>query len=94
MIYRLAFVRTKDGYLKLTAAAKGAPTLVAIHLNPHMLTVASRMAQVKEEDVQELISTSSKAWVDDDLEFCCEAIDLEPEQLKTLRFVEDWRRLG
>jgi hypothetical protein len=94
MIYRLAFIKTKDGYLKLTASAKGTPVLVAIHLNPHMLTEAARIAKLKQEDVQELISTSSKAWAEDDLEFCCEAIDLEPEQLKTLGFSEDWRRLA
>jgi hypothetical protein len=32
----------------------------AIHVDPHMLTVAARIAKVKEENVQELISTSSK----------------------------------
>jgi hypothetical protein len=77
MIYRVAFGKTNDGYLKLTASAKGTPTLVAIHLDPHMLTVAARIAKVKEEDVQELTSTSSKAWVENDLEFCCDAIDFE-----------------
>ncbi len=94
MIYRLAFVKTKDGYLKIMASAKGTPALVAIHVNPHMLAIAARLAQVKEEDVQQLISMSSKAWVEEDLEFCCEAIDLEPEQLTDLGFSEDWRRLA
>jgi hypothetical protein len=94
MIYRLAFIKTHDGYLKVTASAKGTPTLVAIHLNPHMLAFAARIARVKEEDVRELISMSSKAWAEGDLEFCCEAIDLEPEQLTDLGFSEDWRRLA
>jgi hypothetical protein len=94
MIYRLAFVKTKDAYLKIAASAKGTPVLVAIHLDPHMLTVAARIAKVREEDIRELISMSSKAWAENDLEFCCEAIDLEPEQLTDLGFSEDWRRLA
>ena len=51
MIYRLAFLKTKDGYLKVTASAKGTPVLVAIHLDPHMVTVAARPAEVSEQDV-------------------------------------------
>ena len=94
MIYRLAFIKTHDGYLKVTASAKGTPTLVGIHLNPHVLAFAARIARVKEEDVRELISMSSKAWAEDDLEFCCEAIDLEPQQLTDLGLTEDWRRLA
>jgi hypothetical protein len=56
MIYRLAFIKTKDGYLKATASAKGTPLLVAIHLNPDVLTVAARLAGIGEEDIHELSS--------------------------------------
>jgi hypothetical protein len=30
MIYRLAFIETQDGYLKMIASAKGTPALTAI----------------------------------------------------------------
>jgi hypothetical protein len=60
MIYRVGLGKTNDGYLKLTASAKGTPTLVAIQLDPYMRAVAARIAKVKEEDVQELISSHQK----------------------------------
>jgi hypothetical protein len=94
MIYRLAFRKTKDAYLKITASAKGTPVLVAIHLDPHVLTVAARLAGVGEQDVHELSSTGSKAWVADGLDVCCEAIDLDSDQIKSLGFIEGWRRLA
>jgi hypothetical protein len=46
VIYRLAFVRTKDGYLKVTASAIGIPTLTAIHSNPHVWAMAARRMDV------------------------------------------------
>jgi hypothetical protein len=94
MIYRLAFIKTQDGYLKVTASAKGTPVLVAIHINPHVLTVAARLAEIREQDIHELSSTASKAWVTDGLDVCCEPIDLDSDQLTSLGFVEDWRRLA
>jgi hypothetical protein len=94
MIYRLAFIKTTDGYLKLTASAKGTRALVAIHLNPHVLTVAARLAGVGEQDIHELSSTASKAWVEEGLDVCCEAIELNSHQIKHLGFIEGWRRLA
>jgi hypothetical protein len=94
VIYRLAFIKTKDGYLKITASAKGSPVLVAIHLNPHVLNVAARLAGIGEQDIHELSSTASKAWVEESLDVCCEAIDLDSEQIKSLGFIEGWRRLA
>lgn len=94
MIFRLGFVKTKDAYLKVTASAKGAPVLVAIHTNPQVLTLAARLAGVDEEHIQELASTASKVWAEDDLDFCCEAIELNSDQLTNMGFAEDWRRLA
>jgi hypothetical protein len=94
MIYRLAFLKTQDASLKVTASAKGTPLLVANHLNPHMLTAAARIAGIREQDVHELIGTASKAWVEEGLDVCCEAIELDSEQLKILGFFEDWRRFA
>ncbi len=94
MIYRLAFMRTQDAYLKVTASAKGTPQFVAIHLNPHVLTAAARIARIREQDVHELSTTASKAWVEEGLDVCCEAIEMDSEQLKSLGFIEDWRRFA
>ncbi|WP_260740509.1 hypothetical protein [Tunturiibacter lichenicola] len=94
MIYRLAFIKTTDVYLKVTASTEGTPVLVAIHLNPHVLTVAARLAAIGEKDIHELSSTASKAWVDDGLDVCCDAIELDSDQIKILGFVEDWRRFA
>jgi hypothetical protein len=93
MIYRLAFMKTEDAYLKITASAKGTPVLVALHLNPQVLTVAARLAEVSEQDVHDLGSTASKAWAEEGLDVCCEAIELDSDQIKSLGFVEDWRIL-
>jgi hypothetical protein len=89
MIYRLAFRKTQDDYLKVTASANGTPLLVAIHLNPHVLAAAARVAGVLDRDVQELSSNASKAWFEEGLDLCCEAIDLNSDQIKHLVFVED-----
>jgi hypothetical protein len=59
MIYRLTSIRTKDGYLKITASIKGTPSLNAIHLNPDVLAVASRLVGVSEQDVLDLKSGTS-----------------------------------
>ena len=94
MIYRLAFRKTSDGYLKLTTSANGTPALVAVHLNPHVLASAARIAGVADDDVQKLSSTASKAWVEEGLDVCCVAIELNSEQIQILGFAEDWRRLA
>jgi hypothetical protein len=94
MIYRLAFARTKDEFLKITASAKGTPVFTAIHFNPHVLAAAARIADVSENDVHELSSTASKAWSSEGLDVCCETINLNSDQLKILGFFEDWRRLA
>jgi hypothetical protein len=94
MTYRLAFRKTTDGYLKLMTSAKGTPALVAIHLNPHVLASAARIAGVSDNDIQELSSTASKACAEEGLDVCCEAIELNSEQIEILGFAEDWRRLA
>ena len=94
MIYRLAFLHTKDGYLKITAAAKGTPTLTAIHLNPEVFGASARIANLSAEQIENLRGTAERAWPDDGIDVCCEAIELEADQLKDLGFIEDWRRLA
>ncbi|MBB5331783.1 hypothetical protein HDF14_005432 [Edaphobacter lichenicola] len=94
MIYRLAFLHTKDGYLKITAAAKGAPTLTSIHLNPGVFGVAAKIANLSAEQVEDLSWTAERAWNNDDIDVCCEAIELDADQLKSLGFIEDWRRIA
>src|ERR1700733_12166416 len=94
MTYRLAFIRTADQYMKVTASAKGTPTLTAIHLDPDVLVTAARLANLSEEEVFDLSWTAKRAWENKGLDVCCEAINLEPEQLEILRFREDWRRLA
>jgi hypothetical protein len=94
MIFRLAFVKTQDAYLKVTASARGAPVLVAIHLNPHTFAIAARLAGVKEQDTHELGNAASKAWEETGMDVCCEAIELDSDQLTTMGFAEDWRRFA
>jgi hypothetical protein len=94
MTYRLAFLRTKDGYLKVTASAQGAPLLVAIHLNPDALTMTARMANISQQDVYSLNWTANRAWDSDGMDLCCEAIELDSDQIKSLGFSEDWRRFA
>ena len=94
MIYRLAFIRMQDGYLKIIASAKGTPALTAIHLNPSVLKAAAQVAGLCEKDVSDLIRTAEEAWIEEGLDVCCEAIDLDSEQIVSLRFLEDWRRLA
>jgi hypothetical protein len=94
MTYRLAFIRTPDGYLKVTASAKGAPLLAAIHLNPDVLVAAARIANMSEEEIFDLSWTAKRAWENEGLDVCCEAVNLEPDQLESLGFREDWRRLA
>jgi len=94
MISRLAFRKTTDDYLKVTASAKGTPALVAIHLNPHVLAAAARIVGISDDNIQELSSTASKAWAEEGLDVCCEAIELNSEQIEILGFAEDWRRLA
>ena len=80
MIYRLAFRKTTDGYLKLTTSAKRTPALVAIHLNPQVLASAARIAGISADDIQELSSTALKVWIEEGLDVCCEAVELNSEQ--------------
>jgi hypothetical protein len=94
MTYRLAFIRTTDGYLKITASAKGTPTLVAVHLNPDVLAAAARIANVSEGEIFDLNRTAKRAWEYAGLDVCCEAINFDPDQLKDLGFGGDWRRLA
>ncbi len=94
MTYRLAFLRTKDGYLKVTASAQGTPLLVAIHLDPDVFTMAARAANVSQQDLYSLNWTANRAWDNNSLDVCCEAIELDADQIKSLGFGEDWRRLA
>ncbi|NYF91519.1 hypothetical protein RBB79_17890 [Tunturiibacter empetritectus] len=81
MIYRLAFRKTTDGYLKLMTSAKGTPALGAIHINPHVFAAAARIAGVSDNDIQKLSSTASDAWVDEGKDVRCQAIELTQEQI-------------
>jgi hypothetical protein len=94
MTYSLTFIRTTDGYLKVTASAKGAPTLTATYLNPDVLVAAARIANVSEEEIFDLNCTAKRAWENVGLDVCCEAIDLKAHQLESLGFGEDWKRLA
>jgi len=94
MTYRLAFIRTKDSYLKITAAAKGKGLLRAIHVNPNVFIAVSRLADISESDIEDLKSMADKAWTNEGLDICCEAIELEPEQLNQIGFVDESRRFG
>jgi hypothetical protein len=66
----------------------------AIHLNPDVLAVASRPVGVSEHDVLDLKSIAEQAWEEEGLDVCCEAIELDSEQIKSLGFSKDWRRLA
>ena len=68
--------------------------MTAIHLNPDVLAVASRLNNMPEQDIERVKSTAELAWAEQGLDACCEAIELDSEQLKELGFIEDWRRLA
>jgi hypothetical protein len=91
MTYRLAFIRTADGYLKVTASARGAPTPTAIHLNPDVLAAAARLIGMSNEQIYDLKWAAERAWNNDGIDVCCEAIELDQDQLKSLGFIEDWQ---
>jgi hypothetical protein len=55
-MYRLAFSRTTDGYLKITAVAKDAPTLIAVHLNPE---IEGERKLTQKESTRRLIGEAS-----------------------------------
>jgi hypothetical protein len=94
MTYRLAFIRTNDGYLKVFASAKGQASLTAIHLNPDVFGVAARLANISELDMDTLMSVAQRAWAEEGMDVCCEAVELEADQLRHLGFAEHWRRLA
>jgi hypothetical protein len=94
MTYSLAFIRTTDGYLKVTASAKAAPLLSATYQTPDVLVAAARIASISEKEIFDLSWTAKRAWDNEDLNVCCEAVNLEPDQLESLGFREDWRRLA
>jgi hypothetical protein len=94
MTYRLAFIRTNDGYLKIFASAKGKASLTAIHVNPDVLMVGARLANLSELEIDNLNSAAERAWLEEAVDLCCEAIELNADQLKSLGFIEGWRRLA
>jgi hypothetical protein len=94
MTYRLAFIRTNDGYLKVFASAKGHASLTAIHVNPDVLMAGARLANLSELEIDNLNSAAERAWLEEAVDVCCEAIELNADQLKSLGFIEGWRRLA
>jgi hypothetical protein len=94
MTYRLAFTRTTDGYLKVIASAEGTPTLTALHLHPDVLAAGARVAGLSSQEVFDLKGTADRAWTNEGLDVCCETMELNPEQLKSLGFLKDRRRFA
>jgi hypothetical protein len=94
MTYQLNFIKTTDGYLRITASAKGTSSLVAIDLDPDVLAAAARMAKVSKRDAYDLNWSAKRAWNNERLVVCCEAMELSSEQLKQLGFNDDWLKLA
>jgi hypothetical protein len=57
-------------------------------------SLAARMAGVSEQDIENLKSAAEQAWIEEGIDVCCEAIDLDSDQIKSFGFSEDWRRLA
>jgi hypothetical protein len=94
MTYRIAVIRTTDGYLKVTALAKGAPTLTAIHLGPDVLLAAARLIGMSDGQIYDLKWAAERAWNNGEIDVCCEAINLDHDQLKSLGFIKDLPRFA
>jgi hypothetical protein len=84
MLYRLAFNITSDGYLHVTAAAKGSPTVSAIHLNDQVFAVAVKTAQTAPFQTLQLLEAARKARIHPGIDICCEAMELNEQQVELL----------
>lgn len=87
MVYRLAFSKTYDGFLKVSANAKGTFPLVAIHFDDRVFANAVGHANLSDIKALEIVAVAREAWLDGGLHLCCEAVNLNPVQLEKMCFL-------
>jgi hypothetical protein len=84
MLFRMAFKTTDDNFLQVTAFAKGLQNLSAIHLNAEVFGTAVKIAGISEPASTELVDAAKEAYLQQGVNVCCELIDLERDQVRTL----------
>jgi hypothetical protein len=84
MLHRFAFRTTDDGYLKVTAFAKGWPNVSAVHVNDVVFAAAVGLSGIPEPKSLELAAAARETFVNGGMDVCCETVDLTREQLTIL----------
>lgn len=84
MLYRLAFGITSDGYLRVTASAKGQPNLSTVHLNDKVFAVAAQTAQLAPFQTLRILEAARDARRQPGIDICCETVELTEKQMEHL----------
>jgi hypothetical protein len=84
MFYRLTFVVTHDGYLRVSAAAPGLPVFSAILLNDKVLSVAIGGAGMSPLQAVRMLKAANEARRQPGIEICCEVVELNQRQIEAL----------
>lgn len=87
MLFRLAFKKTEDDYLQVTAFAKGLQNMSAIHRNSHVFSIAVKVAEIPGPLSSELDTAANQAYLGTGTDVCCELIELTRPQLEALRLL-------
>lgn len=94
MLYRLAIGTTRDGYLQVTAHAKDAPDISAIHLNVEVFAGAVIISKIAPSQTLRILAAARQAVDQPGVDVCCEAVELNETQVERLRLQPGRKRIA
>jgi hypothetical protein len=94
MIYRLAFGITSDGYLRVTASAKGQPEISTIQLNDKVFAALVKASDLAPFQTLRILEAAREARSKPGMEICCEAMELTDKQIERLGLRSGWDRIA
>jgi hypothetical protein len=90
----MAFGITSDGYLRVTASAKGRSEISTIHLNVDVFAVIVESAGLTALQTVRILEVVLEALKQPGVEVCCETVELSDNQVQRLCLRPDRQRSG